>query len=47
MAALNISFEIPQSPTFSVDEFRRLMKNYASSLIERMSKTADKPRVLK
>ena len=47
MAALNISFEIPQSPTFSVDEFSRLVKNYANSLIERMSQSADKPRVLK
>ena len=47
MASLNISFEIPQSPTFSVDEFSRMVKNYANSLIERMSQSADKPRVLK
>ena len=47
MAAINISFEIPQSPTFSVDEFSRLVRNYANSLIERMSQSADKPRVLK
>ena len=47
MAALNISFEIPQSPSFSVDEFSRLMQNYADMLIERMQKTADNPRVLK
>ena len=47
MAALNISFDIPQSLIIIYDEFSRLVKNYANSLIERMSQSDDKPRVLK
>ena len=42
MAALNISFEIPQTSTFSVDEFRREMMRYADKLIVKLSAQSTK-----
>ena len=42
MAALNISFEVPQTPTFSVDEFRQEMMRYADKLIVKLSARSTK-----
>ena len=42
MAALNISFEVPQTPTFSVDEFRQEMMRYADKLIVKLSAQSTK-----
>ena len=41
-AALNISFEVPQTPTFSVDEFRQEMMRYADKLIVKLSARSTK-----
>ena len=42
MATLNIAFEVPQTPSFRVNEFRRQMNEYAKTLIDKFNSQKEK-----
>jgi hypothetical protein len=50
MASLNIPFEIPQSPSFNMEEFRKKVEDYVKSLLrqeEQREARSENSRVLK